>query len=246
VTAIKLRSDEGITALSGGVDSSLVAALAGRDCVSVGLPGSHDLARARQAAELLGLSCTEVEITPEDIESALPSVIAAIPRKDPVNTSIAVTLYFVAQWAGEHGYQRILAGQGADELFGGYSRYLASPTLEEDLARDVAGLELQAARDQAVAALHGTYLSMPYLDIRVMRAAAAIPAQEKVCNGQRKIPLRAVAERYIPQELAGYRKKAMQYGSGVWGVLKKLARKNGYKTSVQDYIDHIGQVKHGH
>src|SRR5208283_777564 len=75
VTAIKLRSDEGITALSGGVDSSLVAALAGRDCVSVGLPGSHDLARARQAAELLGLSCTEVEITPEDIESALPSVI---------------------------------------------------------------------------------------------------------------------------------------------------------------------------
>jgi len=246
VTAIKLRSDEGITALSGGVDSSLVAALAGRDCVSVGLPGSHDLARARQAAELLGLSCTEVEITPEDIESALPSVIAAIPRKDPVNTSIAVTLYFVAQWAGEHGYQRILAGQGADELFGGYSRYLASPTLEEDLARDVAGLELQAARDQAVAALHGTYLSMPYLDIRVMRAAAAIPAQEKVCNGQRKIPLRAVAERYIPQELAGYRKKAMQYGSGVWGVLKKLARKNGYKTSVQDYIDHIGRVDHGH
>jgi len=38
----------------------------------------------------------------------------------------------------------------------------------------------------------------------------------------------------------------MQYGSGVWGVLKKLARKNGYKTSVQDYIDHIGRVEHGH
>ncbi|HVP97290.1 asparagine synthase C-terminal domain-containing protein [Methanoregula sp.] len=246
VTAVRLRSDEGIMALSGGVDSSLVAALAQRECVAVGLAGSHDLTRARHAARLLGLSCTEVEITPAEIESVLPAVIAAIPKKDPVNTSIAVTMYFVTRWAGAHGYRRILAGQGADELFGGYARYLSSPNLEDDLARDIAGLEFQAARDQAVAALSGTYLSMPYLDIRVVRAAGKIPAREKVRNGQRKIPLREVAAHYIPQELAGYEKKAMQYGSGVWGELKKLARKNGYKTSVQDYIDHIGRVEHGH
>jgi asparagine synthase (glutamine-hydrolysing) len=246
VTAVRLRSDEGVTALSGGVDSGLVAALAQRECVAVGMKGSHDLARARRAADLLGLTCTEVEITSPEIETALPKVIAAIPKKDPVNTGIALTMYFVARWAGEHGYRRILAGQGADELFGGYARYLTSPTLEEDLARDVAGLELQAARDQAVAALFGTYLSMPYLDIRVVRAARAIPACEKVRDGQRKIPLREIAAHHIPQELAGYEKKAMQYGSGVWGELKKLARKNGYKTSVQDYIDHIGRVEHGH
>ena len=246
VTAVRIRSGEGVTALSGGVDSSLVAALAGRECVAVGLKGSHDLEQARHAADLLGLTCTEVEITQEEIADALPAVIAAIPKKDPVNTSIAVTQYFIARWAGEHGHRRILAGQGADELFGGYARYLASPALEEDLARDVAGLEAQADRDQAVAALHGTYLSMPYLDIRVVRAARAIPAHEKVHDGQRKIPLREVAGRHIPQELAVYGKKAMQYGSGVWGVLKKLARKNGYKTSVQDYINHIGRVEHGH
>ena len=221
VTAVRLRSDEGVTALSGGVDSSLVAALARRECVTVGLAGSHDLSRARHAAEILGLSCTEVEITPDEIADALPAVIAAIPKKDPVNTSIAVTLYFVARWAGEHGYRRILAGQGADELFGGYARYLSSPVLEDDLARDVAGLELQAERDQAVAALHGTYLSMPYLDVRVVRAARAIPAHAKVRDGVRKIPLRDVAGRHIPPELADYGKKAMQYGSGVWGVLKK-------------------------
>jgi len=246
VTAVRLRSDEGITALSGGVDSSLVAALAQRECVAVGMAGSHDLARARHAAMILGLPCTEVEITPAAIEAALPAVISAIPRKDPVNTGIALTMYFVARWAGEQGYRRILAGQGADELFGGYARYLSSPALEEDLSRDFAGLEQQASRDQAVAALFGTYLSMPYLDIRVVRAACAIPACEKVRDGQRKIPLREIAAHHIPQELAGYEKKAMQYGSGVWGELKKLARKNGYKTSVQDYIDHIGRVEHGH
>ncbi|MFA5236780.1 MAG: asparagine synthase C-terminal domain-containing protein [Methanoregula sp.] len=246
VTAVRLRNTEGVTALSGGVDSSLVAALAQRECVAVGLPGSHDLAQARHAAELLGLTCTEVEITPEEIADALPIVVAAIPKKDPVNTSIAVTQFFISRWAGEHGYRRIITGQGADELFGGYARYLSSSALEDDLARDVLGLELQAERDQSVAALHNTYLSMPYLDIRVMRAARAIPAREKVRDGQRKIPLREVAAHHIPQELAGYGKKAMQYGSGVWGVLKKLARKNGYKTSVQDYIDHIGRVEHGH
>jgi len=246
VTAVRLRSDEGVTALSGGVDSSLVAALAERECVAVGVAGSHDLAQARHAADLLGLACTEVEITTDEIADALPEVISAIPKKDPVDTSIAVTQYFIARWAGAHGYRRILTGQGADELFGGYARYLSSPTLEKDLARDVLGLEAQADRDQAVAALHGTYLSMPYLDIRVVRAARAIPAHAKVHDGERKIPLREVAGRHIPQELAGYGKKAMQYGSGVWGVLKKLARKNGYKTSVQDYIDHIGRVEHGH
>ena len=116
VTAVRIRSGEGVTALSGGVDSSLVAALAGRECVAVGLKGSHDLERARHAADLLGLTCTEVEITQEEIADALPAVIAAIPKKDPVNTSIAVTQYFIARWAGEHGHRRILAGQGADEL----------------------------------------------------------------------------------------------------------------------------------
>ena len=246
VTAVKLRSDEGVVALSGGVDSTLVACLAKRECVAVGLEGSHDLKQARHAAETLGLSCSCAVITEDEIAAALPTVVATIPKKDPVNTGIALTQFFIARWAGEHGHRRIITGQGADELFGGYSRYLEADTLEADLERDFAGLEAQARRDQAVAALHGTYLSMPYLDCRVVRAARAIPAAEKVKDGRRKVPLRTVAERYIPQDLAWYEKKAMQYGSGVWATLRKLARKNGYKTSVQDYIDQIIRVEHGH
>jgi asparagine synthase (glutamine-hydrolysing) len=245
VEAVRLRSDEGVTALSGGVDSTLVAVLAQRECVAVGLEDSHDLHQAEHAAEVLNLTLTTVQITPEEIATILPEVIRTIPKKDPVNTGIAVTQYFITRWAGEQGYQRIITGQGADEIFGGYSRYLESTTLESDLARDFAGLEQQAERDQAIAALHGTYLSMPYLDMRVVRAARSIPASEKVAGGRRKIPLREVAERHIPHKLAWYEKKAMQYGSGVWGVLQKLARKNGYKTSMQGYIDHISRVDHG-
>jgi asparagine synthase (glutamine-hydrolysing) len=246
VTAVRLRSGEGVTALSGGVDSSLVAKLAGRECVAVGLRDSHDLRHAKHAAGLLGLSCTYAEITPEEIEAALPLVVAVIPKKDPVSTGIALTQYFIARWAGEHGHRRVITGQGADELFGGYQRYRTTATLDDDLARDIEGLGEQAERDQSVAALHGAYLSMPYLDMRVVRAARAIPAAGKVRAGIHKIPLRTVAERHIPAELAWYGKKAMQYGSGIWKVLQKLARKNGYKTSMQDYIDHISRVDHGH
>jgi len=246
VTAVRLRSDEGITALSGGVDSTLVAELAQRECVAVGLAGSHDLRQAQHAANTLGLSCTAVTIKPDEIADALPAVLRAIPKKDSLNAGIAITQYFIARSAAELGYRRIITGQGADELFGGYSRYLETTTLEEDLKRDVAGLELQVTRDQAVAALHRTYLSMPYMDYRVVRAARAIPPAEKVKGGNRKVPLRKVAEHHIPAEFAWYEKKAMQYGSGVWKELQRLARKKGYKTSVQDYIDHIDRVDHGH
>ncbi|MDO9034663.1 MAG: asparagine synthase-related protein, partial [Methanoregula sp.] len=246
ITAVRLRSDEGVIALSGGVDSTLVAHLSGRECVAVGLVGSHDLRQAKHAAEMLNLSCTYVEITRPEIAEALPRVIAAIQKKDPVNTGIALTQYFITRWAGEHGYHRIITGQAADEIFGGYSRYLDSKTLEDDLIRDFAGLEQQAERDQSIAALHGTYLSMPYMDMRVVRAARKIPAAEKVQGQLRKVPLRTVAERHIGPELAWYEKKAMQYGSGVAKELSRLARKNGYKTSVQDYIDQINRVEHGH
>src|SRR5512137_2566337 len=47
MSAVQLRSDQGVTALSGGVDSTLVAQLAGRECVAVGLEDSHDLRQAR-------------------------------------------------------------------------------------------------------------------------------------------------------------------------------------------------------
>lgn len=246
ITAVRLRSDEGITALSGGVDSTLVAQLAGRECMAVGLAGSHDLRQAQHAADALGLTCITVTITPAEIEEALPVVISAIPKKDSLSTSIALTQYFIARSAAEQGYRRIITGQGADEIFGGYSRYLETTTLGADLERDFAGLEQQVARDQAVAALHGTYLSMPYVDCRVVRAARAIPPDQKVQEGQTKVPLRKVAEHHIPAEFAWYKKKAMQYGSGVWKELQRLARKKGYKMSVQDYIDQTDWVDHGH
>ncbi len=240
-TAVKLRSDEGVVALSGGVDSALVAKLAGRECVVVGIAGSHDLRHADQVSAELCLPLEKAIIDPRLIEDALRRVLSVIPRVDPVNASIATTLYFVAEWAGSHGYRRILAGQGADELFGGYARYLQTDTLAQDLERDFHGLGLQLGRDQAVAGLHSAYFSLPYMDTRVVRAARAIPPGKKVCNGVRKLPLREVAKRYLPQSVAMCEKKAMQYGSGVAKEIQRLANRAGFKGSIQDYLDRVAR-----
>ncbi|NMC09989.1 MAG: asparagine synthase, partial [Methanothrix sp.] len=60
--AVGLRSDEGVVALSGGVDSALVARLAGLECVVVGASGSHDISRAQQVARELCLPLEQVLI----------------------------------------------------------------------------------------------------------------------------------------------------------------------------------------
>ncbi|OPX74648.1 MAG: asparagine synthetase B [Methanosaeta sp. PtaB.Bin018] len=239
--AVGLRSDEGVVALSGGVDSALVAKLARLECVVVGASGSHDISRAKQVARELCLPLEQVLIDSGMIEDSMRNVLPVIPKIDPVNVSIATTLYFVAEWAEAHGHQRILAGQGADELFGGYARYLQTENLAEDLERDFQGLALQLARDQAVAALHGAYFSLPYMDVRVVRAARSIPPEMKVYDNIRKRPLRDVAEKYLPASVARYEKKAMQYGSGMMKEIQRLAKRRGYGKSVQSYVEKIAQ-----
>lgn len=243
--AVSLRADEGVVALSGGVDSALVAALARRPCVAVGMAGSHDLDQARRAAGLIGLDLAMVEIPPDRVEEALRAVLPVIPDPSPVNASIGATLYFVAEWAAAHGHERILAGQGADELFGGYARHVAGGATVERLAEDFATIPVQAARDQAVAGLFGCTFSLPYLDLAVVRAARALPPASLVSGGLGKQPLRAVAAERIPAEIAAHPKKAMQYGSGIWREVRRLSRHNGYKNSVRGYLTTLEKSAHG-
>jgi len=247
-TAVRLRSSpNSVVALSGGVDSSVIAAIAGRPCIGVGIEDSHDLARAAMVAEMIGSDFTPVLIDPGEVEDALRRILPLLPSTSPVDASIAVTAFFLCRAASELGYDRIISGQGADEIFCGYSRYLESRNLRADRAADIADLPRQMARDQGVAGLFGIWISLPYLDMRVMRAAERIPIDEMILSGVRKYPLRSAARAFLPADIALYEKKAMQYGSGVWKVIRDLARESGFKRAVQGYMNQLkdGRAEHG-
>lgn len=226
--AVRLRCDDQSTAsvvtLSGGVDSTLIAVLAGLPCIAVGFAGSHDLCAAADAADRLGLSLTVCEITEEDLCEALPLVRAALPGASRMDTELALTGYFIGRTAKACGTERVLTGQAADELFGGYSRYGRSVHLCADLDADFAGLAAQRVRDSTAAGISGVWYSMPYMDERVVRASWRLSADELVAGDLRKIALRKVAAKYLPEDLAWKPKKAMQYGSGMTAALRRVEK----------------------
>ena len=62
----------------------------------------------------------------------------------------------------------------------------------------------------------------------------------RIVDGVRKRPLREIAARHLPESIACYEKKAMQYGSGVMREMEKLAGRRGYRKAIKDYLREIG------
>jgi len=113
VASVTLRSDRGVVALSGGVDSALVAAIAHRPCIAAGTAESSDLAMGIGTARDLGLECIPVVVAPGELEEAVAEVIGIIPEKTPLDLSIALSWHLVTKSARDAGYDRVITGQGA-------------------------------------------------------------------------------------------------------------------------------------
>lgn len=133
---LSLRADVPVgVALSGGVDSSLVAALASKEAdgafaaFSVGYPGrpAHDERSAAGAlARTLGLPFHEVELDPEEMAAVFPAMNAW--RDDPIADIAGFGYYAVMRAAARFGIKVMLQGQGGDELFWGYGELRAART----------------------------------------------------------------------------------------------------------------------
>ena len=238
---------------SGGVDSSLITALAARHVpditlITVGFSGSNDVKWASIAAQLLGLENNLILkiIDLDDVESTIPCVIEALETADPMAISLGVPLYIASTEAKSRKINMLLTGQGADELFGGYHRYKeiikkSTDALHEAIVADVSRLPRRdILRDNTVADAAGIKLAAPFLDPDVVELALSIPAVLKVreFDGELvgKYILRRAAESVVPAEIAWRDKKAMQYGSGVWAAMGKLARQAGFRKQDKGYI----------
>jgi len=219
--------------LSGGLDSSLVAAIAQRylrehgerlKTFAVGLRGSPDLLAARAAADYLGTEHHERVYTAEEATRSLPDVVAAIEAFDPSLVRSAVPNHMLAELTAEH-VKVVLTGEGADELFAGYEymRELQDPDdLHEELVRSIEGLHnLNLQRCDRVTMAHGLEARVPFLDREVIDHALRLPAAWKIaCHGQpEKRLLREAFEGWLPHELLWRDKAQFGDGSGAASVL---------------------------
>ena len=238
-------TDRLAVAFSGGVDSAVVAsAVPDAPCYVAGFEGCHDIAAAREAAATMDRELRVVELTHDDLRRAVPEIVAATGRRNPMDLGIVAPLYLTATAAAADGVDRLAVGQGADELFGGYSKVVdpaEDPRVEADTVRDartetVRTLPDQLERDVLALRAAGVEPATPLLDDRVVAAALALPDDLLVDGDERKVALRRVAAGRVPESVRTADKKAVQYGTYVSRELDRLARRAGYKRRMDDHV----------
>lgn len=217
---------------SGGVDSSLLAAIASKiaktTCYTVGVEGSPDLDWAGKVAAEAGFALKEKIIT--DVEGYARKVLASVPEKDWLSLSVGIPIYAACELAAQNGERVLLAGGGTEELFCGYNRHREALSRGGYAAvvKEYDGwekrIEKDLKRDNAIAKACGVEIRTPYLDKRVVDIAMRMPLEEKITKGENKIAVRNVAREFLPESVCSRPKKAAQYGSGIDGALRILAK----------------------
>ena len=244
---------EFVVAFSGGLDSSLVAFLASKcgvkvDLLHVSLENQAETEEAMKAADELNLPLYVHLFKDSDVERTLPKVVELIEEPDPIKASIGLPFYWAAEKAVEAGFKVMLAGQGADELFGGYQRYVNECSQDgNDIARmtmfnDVVKIhERNLERDLKICGFHDLELRLPFASFELAEFAIALPIELKIENKTdtlRKLVLRKVALNVgMPASIAEKPKKAVQYSTGINDAIKRIAKK--HETSVKEYINEI-------
>ncbi|MEM0117180.1 MAG: asparagine synthase-related protein [Conexivisphaerales archaeon] len=219
-------------AFSGGLDSSLIAFLA-KKMTEVALftlkvgegEGKDEL--AERSSQLLDAELHYVQADEQLLMQSFKSSTSSVLWKSVMDYSIALGFQIVAQKAREEGYTFLLAGQGADELFGGYRKYLVREKDEKSLlsllSKDVAMLYVGAARDAEAIRDGGCIPSFPYMDERVALLAENLPLSMKVRNGIGKSALRISAMKLgLAESICSVPKKAFQYSSGMQKLVMKV------------------------
>ncbi len=231
VSELVEHADAVAVAYSGGLDSSVVAALAGEKakvtCYTCAVEGSFDDRNARQFADDERRTFRLLRLSPEDLGSFVRKASRALGTTDPIRIAYTIPVLCVLHKSVE---RIVLSGSGADELFAGYAKYagIRNPAgaMEADLERMLSeshSLSLEATR-------LGKIISSPYALPAVIAAAKEIPLGEKIGPNGRKMVLREVAK-LLGLNSHERPKKAAQYSSGVMKEMRRLAKGEGVSLS---------------
>ena len=233
--------------LSGGLDSSLVAAIAAKvlaergerlQTFAVGTESSPDLAAARLVAAHIGSEHRETTYTAADALAVMPVAVRAIESFDPALVRSAVPNYMLSAFTAQH-VKVVLTGEGADELFAGYEylRDFTDPeTLHRELVRTVESLHnLNLQRCDRVTMAHGLEARVPFLDREVIEWALRLPPGFKLAGpGQpEKRLLREAFDGWLPHELLWRDKAEFGDGSGAKDVLTRRDRGRDLRGGVR-------------
>ena len=225
---------------SGGLDSSYLALLLKEiseniplkvKLYAVGAEGSKDVEAAIYASKFLNMDLEICEVTEELVREALPQVVKAIGDDNLMKVGVGLTTYFATKMVADDGIKVAFSGQGADELFGGYKRYLKSfvdGTLNYDLRVDMSNMyHVNLERDDACSMLNGVELRLPFLDKTLVELVLNIPDNKKI------VSMKLAFEEGLDYEIAYRPKKAAQYGTGIDKILRKKIIKD---TDISKYL----------
>jgi asparagine synthase (glutamine-hydrolysing) len=212
--AVERNNADGIL-LSGGVDTSILAFVARPSTgFTVALKDSpaSDLSYSEKVSKLLAIQHKKREFTTEEALDTLPEVIGILKTFDLALPN-DLSIYFALKLARGSGISSVMTGDGADELFAGYTYMAELPP--EDLERYIRRLSQNWHFSASyLGRALGVEIKQPFLDEDFVRFALAISPELKVKDGVGKYILRKSFEDLIPAEIVWRRKESIEYGSG--------------------------------
>jgi asparagine synthase (glutamine-hydrolysing) len=231
----RLMSDVPLGAfLSGGLDSSIIAAIARRHMdqlhtFSVGFKGSRDLAAARRVSRHLDTIHHEYVLSEDEVLRLLPSIIYHLESFDQDLVRSAIPTYFTARLAAEH-VKVVLTGEGADELFAGYRYHRDihdASDLQDELRRSVTALHnINLQRVDRLTMAHSIEARVPFLDVAIIALTQRIPVDLKLRRQPQGPPiekwiLRKACEDLLPAEIVWRNKEQFDEGSGTADLIAR-------------------------
>lgn len=215
-----------LISLSGGLDSSIIAYfLKQRKPKAVTVIAedfvSTDLTYCQMISKEMQLPLTIYNVKTEQILEAIEETIKILKNFNDIEIRNNVVMYLAIKWAKDNGKKSIITGDGADELFAGYSFLInkSGEELEKEIKRICSVMHFPT---QEIGKALGIAIESPFLNDKVIQLAEKIPTNLKVNEeeGKRqgKWILRKTFEKNIPRQIAWREKSPMQDGSGTAGL----------------------------